>query len=57
VQQGIWTLDDLPEALRRCSKHKAKYKPPDTPEGVWGLTIDTPPEWRDQDKEKTRTRA
>jgi len=57
VQQGIWTLDDLPEALRRCSKHKAKYKPPDTPEGVWGLTIDTPPEWRDQDKEKKQNKG
>lgn len=34
--------DILAEVLQRCSRHKAKWAPPSTPEGFWDLTFHTP---------------
>ena len=46
-QQGIVlstvSLDDM---LKKCSRHKAQWSPPQTPEGFWGLSVDTPEDWR-----------
>ena len=48
VQQGIFTKENLPDMMKQCSKHKAKYTPPDTPEGFWDLSVNTPTEWKVQ---------
>lgn len=52
VQQGIFSKENLPDMLKCCSRHKSKYTPPDTPEGVWGLSVNTPNEWKEQDKKR-----
>lgn len=46
MQQGIMTEEGRKEHLRQCSRHKAKFTPPTTPEGFWDLTIHTPEEWK-----------
>ena len=46
VQQGIIEPHELTEHLRECSRHKARWKPPSTPEGFWDLTIRTPEDWK-----------
>jgi hypothetical protein len=38
-------------AVRLCgdtaqhSRHKSRYTPPSTPDGFWGLTLETPEDW------------
>ena len=34
------------EMLQRCSRHKAKWEPPATPEGYWDLSVHTPAAWK-----------
>ena len=34
------------EVLQSCSRHKARWTPPSTPEGFWSLTLHTPEDWR-----------
>jgi len=34
------------EVLQACSRHKARWTPPGTPEGFWGLTLHTPDDWK-----------
>lgn len=50
--QGIFTKENLPDMMKQCSKHKAKYTPPDTPEGFWDLSVNTPTEWKVQGPKK-----
>jgi hypothetical protein len=48
VEQGVILPDDRKEALQLCSRHKARYTPPETPEDFWNLDIATPAEWKAQ---------
>ena len=45
VQQGIVSEENMEEMLQQCSRHKAKWSPPHTPEGYWDLTVRTPEKW------------
>lgn len=45
VQQGMIEAHELTEHLRECSRHKARWKPPSTPDGFWDLTVRTPEDW------------
>ena len=46
--QGIATTDeDRFEMLQRCSRHKARWEPPQTPAGFWDLSVRTPDDWKD----------
>ena len=40
------TLQLKREVLQSCSRHKAKWTPPATPEGFWNLTLETPDDWK-----------
>ena len=42
VRQGIVIEENLGEMLQRCSRHRARWSPPRTPEGYWDLTVRTP---------------
>jgi hypothetical protein len=57
IQQGIFTKETLPKVMKACSKHKAKYLPPDTPDGFWDLDITTPPEWKVENERKKKDRG
>jgi hypothetical protein len=46
IQQGILDPSNIKDFLQYCSRHKAKYTPPSTPEGFWDLTLRTPDEWK-----------
>ena len=54
VQQGIFTKENLPDMMKACSKHKAKYTPPDTPDGFWELSVNTPTQWKEEDERKKK---
>ena len=45
MQQGILSEENMEEMLRNCSRHKARWSPPRTPEGFWDLTVRTPEKW------------
>ena len=45
MQQGIVSEENMEEMLRQCSRHKARWSPPRTPEGFWDLTVRTPEKW------------
>jgi hypothetical protein len=47
-QQGIYCMSDSQvrrDILQGCSRHKARWTPPSTPEGFWNLTLQTPDDW------------
>eukprot|EP01031_Cornospumella_fuschlensis_P025164 gene25164-30390_t len=46
VQQGIVTEGNKKMFLQSCSRHKARWTPPSTPEGYWDLSLHTPADWR-----------
>lgn len=46
VQQGIVTEENKKMFLQSCSRHKARWTPPSTPEGYWDLSLHTPKEWK-----------
>eukprot|EP01031_Cornospumella_fuschlensis_P027722 gene27722-33486_t len=46
VQQGIVTEENKKMFLQSCSRHKARWTPPSTPEGYWDLSLHTPADWR-----------
>jgi hypothetical protein len=45
LDQGIMTPNGYEEKLKMCSRHKAQWTPPTTPEGFWDLSVNTPKEW------------
>jgi hypothetical protein len=46
IEQGILDKSKVTEFLQLCSRHKAKWTPPQTPEGFWDLSVRTPDEWK-----------
>ena len=45
-RQGLLESADRAEALKRCSRHKGRWEPPQTPEGFWELSVHTPATWK-----------
>ena len=37
VQQGIWKEEDMSQHLKACSRHRARWTPPSTPDGFWDI--------------------
>lgn len=46
AQQGM-LFDDAArrEMLLQCSRHKARWSPPRTPNGFWDVDVNTPKDW------------
>ena len=44
--QGILTPNGRQEMINTCSRHRSRYTPPTTPEGFWGVSLNTPAEWK-----------
>ena len=45
-RQGLLDTIDRAEMLKRCSRHKSAWEPPQTPEGFWELSVHTPANWK-----------
>ena len=45
-RQGLLDTIDRVEMLKRCSRHKSAWEPPQTPEGFWELSVNTPADWK-----------
>lgn len=45
-RQGLLDTVDRAEMLKRCSRHKSAWEPPQTPEGFWELSVHTPANWK-----------
>ena len=46
VEQGVIDSDSQKQTfLNKCSRHKAQYTPPSTPDGFWDLSLNTPADW------------
>jgi hypothetical protein len=54
VEQGLVKRADLPSFLRQVSRHKAPYQETSTPEEMWATEVNTPEEWKEQDRLKKR---
>lgn len=46
MEQGIINEENKKDFLQSCSRHKARWTPPSTPDGFWDLAVNTPPEWK-----------
>lgn len=46
IEQGILQPEGKGQFLQLCSRHKAQWAPPDTPDGFWDLSINTPAAWK-----------
>jgi hypothetical protein len=46
VEQGIVTEDNRSMFLQSCSRHKAQWAIPDTPESFWDISVNTPAAWK-----------
>eukprot|EP01039_Chlorochromonas_danica_P000313 gene313-335_t len=46
LEQGIITDENRGDFLQSCSRHKARWTPPSTPEGFWDLSLHTPAGWK-----------
>lgn len=46
LEQGIITDENRGDFLQSCSRHKARWTPPSTPEGFWDLSLHTPAAWK-----------
>lgn len=46
MDQGIVTEENKADFMQSCSRHKARWTPPSTPDGFWDMSLNTPQEWR-----------
>jgi len=55
IEQGIFQPGEKLHMLKECSRHKARWTPPSTPEGFWELSLNTPSEWNRQEGEENKS--
>lgn len=46
VEQGIVNDDNRALFLQSCSRHKAQWAIPDTPDSFWDISVNTPAAWK-----------